>query len=59
MDLGLSRDAFDSFMRYQRLIQKEFNLMQQEYGFHVVNGNRAVRSVANELMMKVETLLGI
>ena len=57
MDLGLTRDSFDSFIRYQRLIQKEFNLMQQEYGFHVVNGNRSVRSVANQIRTIVETVL--
>jgi dTMP kinase len=33
MDLGLSRDIFDSFMRYQRLIQRELVRMQDEYGF--------------------------
>ena len=59
MDLGLSRDTFDSFIRYQRLIQKEFNLMQREYGFHVVNGNRGVSSVAGEITVKVENLMGI
>lgn len=59
MDLGLSRDIFDSFMRYQRLIQREFNLMQKEYGFLVVNGNRSIGSVANEITAKVEGLLGL
>jgi len=59
MDLGLSRDIFDSFMRYQRLIQKEFNLMQREYGFHVVNGNRSIMSAAHEITTKVTTLLGL
>lgn len=59
MDLGLSRDIFDSFMRYQKLIQKEFNLMQREYGFHVVNGNRSVRAVAHEIATRVEGLLEI
>jgi dTMP kinase len=59
MDLGLSRDIFDSFIRYQRLIQKEFTLMQNEYGFHVVNGNRSIRSVAGEITAQVEGLLGI
>jgi len=59
MDLGLSRDIFDSFMRYQRLIQKEFNLMQREYGFHVVNGNRSFRSVSREITTKVENMLGL
>lgn len=59
MDLGLSRDIFDSFMRYQKLIQREFSTMQQEYGFHMVNGNRSVRSVAREITARVEALLGI
>jgi dTMP kinase len=59
MDLGLSRDIFDSFMHYQKLIQKEFNLMQQEYGFHVVNGNRSFGSVSREITTKVEGMLGL
>ena len=59
MDLGFSRDIFDSFMRYQRLIQKEFGLMQKEYGFHVINGNRSIRSVSREITVHVEGLLGI
>jgi len=57
MDLGLSRDIFDSFIRYQRLIQKEFLLMQREYGFNVINGNRSIRPIANEIRIKVEGLL--
>ena len=57
MDLGLSRDIFDSFMRYQRLIQKEFTLMQQEYGFHLVNGNRAIRSISGEMSTIIEAFL--
>ena len=59
MDLGLSRDIFDSFMRYQRLIHKEFTFMQQEYGFKLVNGNRSIRSVFREMIANVEQLLGI
>jgi dTMP kinase len=59
MDLGLSRDIFDSFIRYQRLIQKEFNSMQDEFGFHLVNGNRSVRAASNEITAMVESLLGL
>ena len=59
MDLGLSRDIFDSFVRYQRLIQKEFSIMQREYGFHVVNGNRSIRAASREITAGVEELLGI
>lgn len=57
MDLGLSRDIFDSFMRYQRLIQREFSRMQEEYGFYVVNGNRSARAVAGEIRARVEGLM--
>jgi dTMP kinase len=59
MDLGLSRDIFDSFMRYQRLIQREFNHMQQEYNFNTVSGNRSMRRVFGEIASLVEGKLGL
>jgi dTMP kinase len=58
MDLGLSRDSFDSFIRYQKLIQKEFSLLQQEYGFITINGNLSSRAVAREICAKVTQVLG-
>ena len=57
MDIGLSRDMFESFMKYQRLIQAEFRRMQAEYGFEVINGNRSTRAIANELRTKVQEVL--
>lgn len=59
MDLGFSRDSFDSFIRYQRLIQKEFALMQSDYGFTTVNGNLSVRAVAREISGRVGETLDI
>jgi dTMP kinase len=59
MDLGFSRDSFDSFIRYQRLIQKEFSLMQTEYGFTTVNGNLSIRAVSREISNRVAETLGI
>jgi len=59
MDLGLSRDIFDSFIRYQRLIQKEFALMQEEYSFHVVSGNVSIRSVGRDIIALVEQKLEV
>jgi dTMP kinase len=58
MDLGLSRDSFDSFIRYQRLIQKEFTLMQEEYDFSTVNGNLSINTVAREIRNRVVDILG-
>lgn len=58
MDLGLSRDMFQNFMKYQGLIQAEFERMQQGYGFDIINGNRSVRAVAKDLQARVEPILG-
>ena len=57
MDIGLSRDMFESFMKYQRLIQAEFRNMQTEYGFAVINGNRSTRAIAGELRAKVQAII--
>jgi dTMP kinase len=59
MDIGLSRDMFESFMNYQRLMQAEFGRMQEEYGFEVINGNRSPRAIANELRAKVQHVLSV
>lgn len=58
MDLGFSRDSFDSFIRYQRMIQKEFSLLQQEYGFTSINGNLSVRAVAREISARMVDIFG-
>jgi dTMP kinase len=58
MDLGLSRDSFDSFIRYQKLIQKEFALLQSQYQFITINGNLSTRAVAREISTKVTEVLG-
>ncbi len=59
MDLGLSRDMFDSFLKYQRMLQVEFQHMQQEYGFEVINANQRVDFIQRELRKKIGALLGI
>jgi len=53
MDIGLSRDMFDSFMKYQKLIQQEFAEMQSTYGFEVINGNHSIRAISRDLEAKV------
>jgi dTMP kinase len=59
MDLGLSRDMFDSFLKYQRMLQSEFQRMQEEYGFEVINANQRIETIQRDLRRKIGALLGI
>src|SRR5271170_70877 len=49
MDLGLSRDMFDSFMTYQTAMQKTFRHLQATYGFSIVDGMRHTAVINAEL----------
>ncbi len=59
MDLGLSRDMFDSFIKYQRMLQAEFTKMQREYGFTVLNANLRIETIQRELRTRIGSMLGI
>jgi dTMP kinase len=57
MDLGLSRDMFDSFVKYQTAIQDVFRRLQKTYDFNIVDANRSMDSVTRELRKKIGALL--
>jgi len=57
MDLGLSRDMFDSFMKYQSAMQQTFRSLQATYGFTIVDGLRSVDAVNAELRKKIVPVL--
>jgi dTMP kinase len=57
MDLGLSRDMFDSFMKYQTTMQNTFRRMQATYGFTIVDGTRSSEAVHAELQKKISVVL--
>ena len=57
MDLHLGDDLYDSFIAYQTRMLKVFDRMSEEYGFHVMNASRSVRSVAAELRREVAKLI--
>ncbi len=59
MDIGLSQDMFESFVKYQRRIQIEFSQLQDQYGFEVINGNRTSHSIQLELQAKLAHVLGV
>src|SRR5882757_8783742 len=57
MDLGLSRDMFDSFMKYQTSMQKTFRQLQATYGFTIVDGMRPADIINTELRKKISAVL--
>jgi dTMP kinase len=57
MDLGLSRDLFDSFVQYQSRMQAAFRQLQKTYGFEIVDANRSAEAVARDLRAKITGLV--
>lgn len=54
MDLGLSRDRFESFFRYQEQLRREFDWMAGQYDFVKVNANRSSREVHRDVRGTVQ-----
>ncbi|HEX3626351.1 MAG TPA: thymidylate kinase [Verrucomicrobiae bacterium] len=57
MDLGFSRDMFDSFVKYQTTMQGAFRKLQKTYGFTIIDGNRPVGSITKDLRKKIRMVL--
>lgn len=57
MDLGFSRDWFDSMIKYQNRVKKEFVNIRNGYKFDIVNANRGIKVVNLELRAKIEKVL--
>jgi dTMP kinase len=57
MDLGFSRDMFDSFLQYQTAIGKVFKQLQATYDFTIIEGNRSPEAINHELQKMIEVVL--
>lgn len=57
MDLGLSRDMFDSFMKYQLRMEQTFRKLETTYHFTIVDGMRPPEGIHADLKKKVTALL--
>lgn len=49
MDLGLSKDMFDSFVQYQKLLSDKFDDMRKTFDFTIVDSDQSVDSLNQEL----------
>lgn len=57
MDLGLSRDMFDSFIQYQGRMRDQFKRLQTLYGFTMIDGDRSADEISGELRTKTQDVL--
>jgi len=57
MDLGLERDWFGSFIKYQRRVRAEFRKLQKRYDFAPINANRSIATIQTELKDRVRRVL--
>lgn len=56
-DLCLSRDILQSFIKYQKLISKEFEFMERKYGLIPIDGNRTIPEIYYDLYDKINNCL--
>src|SRR5438128_1215636 len=58
-DMSLSHDLYWSFIRYQTMIQREFEVMAKRNNFIELDGEASVPAVNKQLRQKIGESLGI
>lgn len=58
MDQNPGFDPYDSLMRYQRKLLREFGKLAKENNFHLINANRNIESTQLDLRRAIATHLG-
>jgi dTMP kinase len=57
VDLGISNDIFDSFIKYQYLLKKEFEMMRSKYSLISIDGNKNIEEVYQQMQSKIDNFL--
>jgi dTMP kinase len=58
-DMSLSNDLFQSFIRYQSLVKREFEYLSKRHGFIEMDGEGSVSDVNRVLRKRIASHLGI
>jgi len=58
-DMSLSNDLFQSFVRYQSMIKREFEYLSKRHGFIELDGEASVSKVNGVLRHRIASRLGI
>jgi len=57
--MSLSSDLYKSFIRYQGMVKKEFEVLARRHQFVEVDGERSVAEVNGDLRARIAAHLGI
>jgi thymidylate kinase len=57
MDLRLSNDWFECFVKYQNRMEKIFRGFQEKYDFEVINADRSLHAIQKDLRERMERVL--
>jgi len=58
-DMSLSHDLYSSFIRYQTMIKREFEVMAKRHNFLELDGEASVSTVNKQLRQRIAEQLGI
>ncbi|MDP8905913.1 MAG: dTMP kinase [Thermoproteota archaeon] len=56
-DLGISNDIYDSFIKYQHTLKKEFEKMRSRYSLINIDGNKNIEEVFRQIQTKIDDFL--
>jgi dTMP kinase len=48
---------FDSFLKYQTLVEEQFKHLQSVYGFTIIDGHRPAEAIFSELQQRIGAVL--
>jgi dTMP kinase len=57
MDLGLSDDVVESYQKFQGRLRKQYDLLAEVDGFTIIDANRQIEPVQNQIRREVRPLL--
>ncbi len=56
-DLGITNDIYDSFIKYQYALKKEFEKMRSRYSLINIDGNKNIEEVYQQIQTKIDNFL--
>ena len=57
MDISREENRYESFLKYQRSIAREFRRMETLYSFETINCNRTPRAIFSDLQIRIRGIL--